>query len=85
MPAVRPQTAQHALQRKTAVFKEQTAFLPAGTYSVEIFRDGPNATRAARDYVRELQTVRVDAAQHTLKAAMAPGGGWTAKFTRVGE
>ena len=69
-----------------AVHPEQfSAFLPAGTYSVEIFRDGPNATRAARDYVRELQTVRVDAAQHTLKAAMAPGGGWTAKFTRVGE
>ncbi|SKC53442.1 alpha-glucosidase [Bacteroidales bacterium WCE2004] len=62
-----------------------SAFLPAGSYSVEIFRDGPNAARAARDYVRELQTVRVDAAQHTLKAAMAPGGGWTAKFTRVGE
>ena len=62
-----------------------SAFLPAGTYSVEIFRDGPNAARAARDYVRELQTVRVDAAQHTLKAAMAPGGGFTAKFTRVSE
>ena len=62
-----------------------SAFLPEGSYEVEIFRDGPNAARTARDYVRELQTVRVDATQHTLKAAMAPGGGWTAKFTRTGE
>ena len=61
-----------------------SAFLPAGRYRVEIFRDGINADRKASDYVRELQTVTVDAAQHTLPLHMAPGGGWTAKFTPIG-
>ena len=60
------------------------AFLPAGRYRVEIFRDGPNADRAARDYVHETQTVSVSATQHTLTVHMAPGGGWTAIFSPVG-
>ena len=54
------------------------AFLPAGRYQVEIFRDGPNADRAARDYVHETQMVSVAASQHPLTIHMAPGGGWTA-------
>ena len=60
-----------------------SAFLPEGRYSVEIFRDGPNADRAARDFLHDMQTVTVSAAQHTLPIHMAPGGGWTAKFTRL--
>ena len=59
-----------------------SAFLPAGEWKVEFFRDGPNADRAARDFVHGQQTVRVDA-QSTLAVEMAPGGGWTAKFTRL--
>ena len=60
-----------------------SAFLPEGRYSVEIFRDGPNADRAARDFLHDMQTVTVSASQHTLPIHMAPGGGWTAKFTRL--
>jgi alpha-glucosidase len=59
------------------------AFLPAGTYQVEIFRDGPNADRTARDYVHEYKTVSVSASQHTMGIHMAPGGGWTARFTKL--
>jgi alpha-glucosidase len=59
------------------------AFLPAGTYQVEIFRDGPNADRTARDYVHEFKTVSVSASQHTMAIHMAPGGGWTARFTKL--
>jgi alpha-glucosidase len=58
------------------------AFLSEGTWQVEIFRDGPNAHRAARDYVRETRTLSVSPARHTLDIDMAPGGGWTAKFTK---
>ena len=59
------------------------AFLPEGRYRVEIFRDGVNADRKATDYVREFQEVSVSAAQHSLPIHMAPGGGWTARFTRL--
>ncbi len=60
-------------------------FLPEGSYSVEIFRDGINADRNARDYVRELKTVTVSAAEHTLTVHMAPGGGFTLKASRSGR
>ena len=58
------------------------SFLPAGTWRVEIFRDGVNADRKASDYVREVQTVSVPS-QGSLKVKMAPGGGWTAKFSKL--
>ena len=60
-------------------------FLPEGSYSVEIFRDGINADRNARDYAREMKTVTVSAAAHTMTVHMAPGGGWTAKFTLIND
>ena len=59
------------------------AFLPEGTYRVEIFRDGINADRKATDYVHEFQTVSVTAAKHTMNIHMAPGGGWTARFSKL--
>ena len=59
------------------------AFLPAGRYEMEVFRDGPNADRAARDYVRQTQTVTVAAERHILPVRMAPGGGWTARFRKL--
>ena len=59
------------------------AFLPAGSYRVEIFRDGINADRNAMDYVHEFHTVSVSAASHKMTVHMAPGGGWTARFTRL--
>ena len=58
-------------------------FLPEGNYRVEIFRDGVNADRNARDYVREIQNITVSAAKHTLTVKMAPGGGFTATFCRL--
>ena len=59
------------------------SFLPAGTYRVEIFRDGVNADRAASDYVHEFETVGVSGSHPTMTIHMAPGGGWTAKFTKL--
>ncbi|MBO7487296.1 MAG: glycoside hydrolase family 97 C-terminal domain-containing protein, partial [Bacteroidales bacterium] len=58
------------------------AFLSDGTYRVEIFRDGPNADRTARDYVHENKTVTVSSSNRSMTIHMAPGGGWTARFTR---
>jgi len=60
-----------------------SAFLPEGSYRIECFADGPNADRAARDYVHGTQNITVSAAQHTLTVKMAPGGGWTGKITRL--
>jgi alpha-glucosidase len=56
-------------------------FLPAGRYQVEIFCDGPNADRAARDYRYVTEELTVVPGR-TMTVKMAPGGGWTAKFTR---
>ena len=54
------------------------AFLPEGSYAVTVYRDGPNADRAARDF-------RVDTSDATpattLRAHLAPGGGWAARLT----
>ncbi len=57
----------------------ELGFLPAGRYSVEIFKDGANAHRAARDYAKEEQTV---VPGDKLKLHMAPGGGWVAKIVK---
>ena len=56
-------------------------FLPAGRYQVDIFCDGPNADRAARDYRHVTEELTVSAGQK-MTVKMAPGGGWTAKFSR---
>ena len=54
-------------------------FLGDGDWTMEIFRDGINADRAARDYKRELVSVPTD---RKVKIHMAPGGGWTARITK---
>ena len=55
------------------------SFLGAGNWKMEIFRDGPNANRAARDF----QHVTVDVpADRKVSIHMFPGGGWTARITR---
>ena len=52
-------------------------FLPEGSYAVTVYRDGPNADRAARDF-------RVDTSDATpattLRAHLASGGGWAARL-----
>lgn len=48
------------------------SFLPAGTYTAVIFRDGVNADRDATDYVKEIKTINKDS---KLTVHLAPGGG----------
>lgn len=55
------------------------SFLGEGEWSLDIFQDGPNAEKAARDYVHTTATVP---AGHKITAHLAPGGGWAAKITR---
>lgn len=53
-------------------------FLGDGQWTAEVYRDGPNADRAAVDYVRE--SARVTRSQR-LRIQLAPGGGWVARLT----
>ena len=55
------------------------SFLGEGEWSLDIFQDGPNAQKAARDYVHTTATVPAD---RKITAHLAPGGGWAAKITR---
>lgn len=55
------------------------SFLGEGEWSLDIFQDGPNAEKAARDYVHTTATVP---AGRKITAHLAPGGGWAAKITR---
>ena len=50
-------------------------FLPEGEYAVEIFVDGANAYRIARDYKKVVSTLPAD---RNLTIHMAPGGGFAA-------
>jgi alpha-glucosidase len=59
-------------------------FLGEGSYEFEIYRDGVNANRAARDYRREV--VRVNSAeQKSVDIDMAPGGGWVAVIRPISK
>ena len=53
------------------------SFLPAGNYSMEIFRDGINADRYAGDYKHLKTNVK---SGDKMKIHLAPGGGWTARI-----
>jgi alpha-glucosidase len=55
------------------------SFLGEGTFRGEVFRDGINADRAARDYKREIITIPAD---RKLPVSMAPGGGYVIKITQ---
>ena len=60
-------------------FDLDTAFLGSGEWIAEIFEDGPNALHAPEDY----RTRRISVtAGLKLPVKMAPGGGFTARFTR---
>ncbi len=52
-------------------------FLPEGEYEVEIYRDGANAYRIARDYRKEVKKLPSD---RKLTINMAPGGGCALKI-----
>jgi alpha-glucosidase len=53
--------------------------LGAGTWKAEIFRDGPNADRAAVDYTREKRAV---GSSDRLRIHLAPGGGFVMRLTK---
>jgi alpha-glucosidase len=52
-------------------------FLPEGDYAVEVFTDGANAHRIARDYKK---TVTMVPADRKMEFHMAPGGGFALKI-----
>ncbi|MCQ2147437.1 MAG: glycoside hydrolase family 97 protein [Bacteroidales bacterium] len=54
-------------------------FLGEGNFQMTIFKDGVNASKAARDYKKE--TISVPSSRK-VNIHMAPGGGWTAKIIR---
>jgi alpha-glucosidase len=53
------------------------SFLPAGSYELDAFADGPNAERWGGDYQRS--KTRVDRSTG-FNVRLAPGGGWTARL-----
>lgn len=53
-------------------------FLPEGSFKFEIYQDGINADRAARDYKR---CVAEYSGKESFSIHLAPGGGWVAKVT----
>jgi alpha-glucosidase len=53
------------------------SFLPAGTFQMKSYQDGPNADRIGSDYKAE--TRRVDN-KTKLKVKLASGGGWAARI-----
>ena len=55
------------------------SFLGEGDFSGDLFRDGVNADRAARDYKRETVEIPAD---RKMKVKLAPGGGFALKITR---
>lgn len=58
------------------------SFLGDGSWTAEVFADGPNAHRNAEDYQVESLSVQ---GQDRPTAHLAPGGGWVAKFTKGGS
>ena len=54
------------------------SFLPSGNYRAELFKDGVNAGRVAKDYKREFLDLT---AGQKLKIHLAPGGGFVMKIT----
>lgn len=52
-------------------------FLPAGTFTLESWEDGPNAARNGMDFVRRTRTVRRG---ERVTLHLAPGGGYAARI-----
>ncbi|MDR0394068.1 MAG: glycoside hydrolase family 97 protein [Tannerella sp.] len=55
------------------------SFLGEGSFRGEVFRDGINADRVARDYKKEIIDIP---AGKKLPVSMAPGGGYVVKITK---
>jgi len=54
------------------------SFLPAGEYTMDIFRDGINAAKNAQDYKHVKTDVR---SGEKMKITLEPGGGWVAEIS----
>jgi len=54
------------------------SFLPAGNYSMEIFKDGINADKYAEDYKHLKTNIK---SGDKMKIHLAPGGGWAARIS----
>jgi alpha-glucosidase len=54
------------------------SFLGAGNFQAEVFKDGINANKSARDYKKEVINIPAD---RKLKIDMAQGGGYVMKIT----
>lgn len=61
-----------------ADFELKTDFLGDGVYTVDIYRDGPNAELVGEDYLHETAEIRRG---ETIAVHAAPGGGFVLKFT----
>ncbi|MBW6534372.1 MAG: glycoside hydrolase family 97 protein [Mariniphaga sp.] len=55
------------------------SLLPAGNYTIQVWKDGVNADRHAADFKQEKQNV---SASSKIKIDMAPGGGWAAIISK---
>lgn len=59
-----------------------SGFLDGGRWNVELYADGVNADRSARDYSKTDYVVDIDKGENAvLDIHMAPGGGFAARFT----
>ena len=56
------------------------SFLPAGSYELQAYEDGPNADRFGSDYRHTI--TRVDK-NTKLKIKLAGGGGWAARLRKL--
>ena len=70
----------HLVQALKGELGIDLSFLGDGAWQLEIFEDGVNADRTASDYRRIERTVQ---AGDTIRASLAPGGGWVARFNRL--
>ena len=57
-----------------------TSFLKSGDWTAEVFCDAPDSDTLPTHYRREVKSVR---SGDRLSVRFAPGGGWTARFTRL--
>ena len=55
------------------------SFLGEGNFKGEVFKDGINADRVAKDYKKEIIDIPAD---RKLPISMAPGGGYVVKITK---
>jgi alpha-glucosidase len=54
------------------------SFLPKGSFRLDIWRDGPNASRYGSDFQRLVRTV---SNRDIITIRLAPGGGWVGRLT----